>query len=181
MTEQRDFLGDEVHMMQSDIKTLRHENDLLKMKSERQDETITTLNSDIARLRGAYEDKIVENATLQSILENVGLAVSGGLERYLKRRELKRDTVRIADGIAREETPRARFSTASHDPVTTRLFPTARPVVEKNPEPDADPPPGFLSKSLPVKDHPLLPRIQARSDEDIMRGLARGIDKEIAR
>lgn len=93
--EQRDFLGDEVHMMQNDLKALRQENILLKMKCERQDETIETQRNDLNRLRAAYEDRVAESAALQSILENAGQVISAGIARYLQRRDLKRDTRRV--------------------------------------------------------------------------------------
>lgn len=176
---QRDYLGDEVHMMQSDITTLRHENDLLKMKAERQDETITTLRSDLARMRAAYENKVVEATTLQTMLENVGLVISDGIQRYLRRRELKvqtdtiaREAETVTERVTRAEPPRHRMG-VGYDKIQA-----TRPVVEKNPEPGAEPAPVFLRRPT-VTDHHLLPPIEARSDQDVLRELARGIDKRI--
>jgi len=153
--EQRDFLGDEVHMMQSDIKALRQENELLKMKNERQDETILILRDDVSRLHTAREELMIENATLRSILDNVGQVVSTGITRYLARRSLKRDTVRMSS--PRPETTQ----TVQQSPVSSSAV---QESTVQEPE-DNDPPPQFL-QSMGV-DHPLLPRVQVQSDEQV--------------
>lgn len=175
MAESRDYLGDEVHMMQSDIKTLRAENELLKFKTERQDETIATLRSDLARMRGAYENKVVEVTTLQTMLENIGLVISDGIQRYLRRRDLKSQT----DQIARESqtlTERVAATTLVRERSTTT-------TINSRQAEDNDPPPQFLRRPRGDENYgpsaALLPKIDARTDEDVIRELAHGIDRRI--
>jgi hypothetical protein len=176
MTEARDYLGDEVHMMQSDIKTLRAENELLKFKNERQDETITSLRSDLARMRAAYENKVVEVTTLQTLLENVGLVISDGITRYLRRRDLKAKT----DQITRESQALAE-RVQSVDTTHSRSRAVDRVAVQSQQDQSDDPPPIFLRRPRKeVVDHPLLPPVHARTDEDVLRELASGIDRRIS-
>lgn len=93
--EQRDFLGDEVHMMQNDIKALRTENTLLKLKCERQDQEITGLREENAGLKSSCEQRTIDLASLRAVLENVGQVITHGLERYANRRTLKQETTQI--------------------------------------------------------------------------------------
>jgi hypothetical protein len=136
--EQRDFLGDEVHMMQNDIKALRTENTLLKLKNERQDQEIVSLREENSRLQASHEQRTIELASLRAVLENVGQVITHGLERYVSRRKLKDDTT-LAD--RKQTAPSFQVGNGGAGAGTT-------------------------TNESRTDDHPLLPRVEMSNKEE---------------
>jgi len=195
MAERREYLGDEVHMMTSDIAILRNENELLKLTSERRTEENRILREELTALRAKYEEKVADASALYTILSSTAQGIHHGLERYLERRTLKKET--LANGAARQEPeqpkrpePNAalRAKQREYDPQPMkplaeqpRVAPTpSRVPVARTPEPVEDPPPAFLQRpGGPVIRHdivdPRIPGNELVSDEDELRAQANSI------
>lgn len=96
MGQHREFLADEITMMQSDNAVLRQENDLLRMTSERKAQENEMLKEELIAVRAAYATKIDEAAALRTILEGIGQHVSAGITRFMERRHVKQAHVETA-------------------------------------------------------------------------------------
>lgn len=167
----REYLADEITMIQSDNLVLKQENALYKMTNERKAEENRLLKDELDSCKIALAEKIDEAAALRTILEGVGHNVKAGLERFLERRQLKQarqDTNRAAQAAplvvqvqAREavlENQREEQGSGheAYAPPSTRGTERTRPI-----EYDASipPAPSFLRQGQPPRPevrHPLL-------------------------
>lgn len=178
----RQFIGDEIHMMAADITILRQENELLKMTSERKIEENNILRAELTELKIKYEERVTEAVAIRTILENVVLNVSAGLNRYRSRRDLKQEHVEeppierrppghdaFTERDAAEErhpgNSTGRPAPAQAAQVLTRHIPVAhmsKPAMTE----DTDPPPQFLRRT-----DSRIPNNDFRTDEDNLRDM----------
>lgn len=176
----REYLADEITMIQSDNQVLKQENDLYRMTSERKAEENRILKEDLNDLRALYADKVDEAAALRTILEGIGHNVSAGLTRFMQRRELKqqRTEERREPEVARTAVVQAyrEEQGGGHE----AYAPPPRTAAPRQPEPAvamAEPAPRFLRNTPRVAgaDHALLPPGAGimRSDEDINADMRR--------
>ena len=169
----RDYLGDEVHMMQSDILILRQENELLKMTSERKGEENRILREELANLRVSYEEKMTEAVAIRTCLEGVGLNISTALARYMERRTLKKETLAVAEPPRSEQRSRPLVETPRVAPAPPPRVPVERDITEDNIEP-----PAFLRQGqvrTDIRDS-RLPTLDLVTDEDSLRGMLGSLD-----
>jgi hypothetical protein len=165
----REYLADEITMIQSDNMVLKQELELVRMTSERKAEENRILKADLTEVRALYAEKVDEAAALRTILESIGHNVSAGLTRFMERRALKQNRETPRPEQAREavvasyrEEQRAEAGAEAYAPPR---FASGGRVQAGEP-----PPPAFLQRAPrgDVQDHPLLPR---RSDEEIQADL----------
>jgi len=166
----RNFLGDEVHLLQSDIAILRSEGELLKMACERKDGELSVLREELTKLKIAYEEKLTEAIAIQTILEQVSNTLVTGLSQHTERRRLRAEHHEEEE---EEETkpklrPGAAFREGQRAYEEKRgLRPVAVVEVVEN-----DPPPQFLQRP-PTEWEPRrdsrMPTVDLRSDVDELR------------
>jgi len=187
----REYLGDEVHMLTSDIAILRNENELLKMVSERKAEENRILREELMSLRVAYEERVTEVAAIRTCLESVGLNITSTLQRYMERRALKKETLATntepppkerefrhhAAVTFKEPELTAPRSRPLADEVTRTLPPAARVPVARTDEP-VPPAPAFLRAGGMRNDivDSRLPKADIVSDDDEMRNMHESLD-----
>lgn len=165
----RDYLADEITMVQSDNEVLKHENELLKMTSERKAEENRILKEDLVSLRALYSDKVDEAASLRTILESIGHNVSAGLTRFMERRQVKLDhrdrdastqtEAKTAVVVAYREEQRADQGAVAYAPPKTRAAAAAAV---------AEPSPRFLRPGAvrgDIQNHALIPRAGDSGEE----------------
>jgi hypothetical protein len=184
MGHHREFLADEISMVQSDNQVLRQENDLLRMTSERKGQENETLKDELLALRAAYALKIDEAAALRTILEGVGHNVSAGLQRFMERRQVKDTHVsaQVVDNGEQKGTVVANYreeqrsdqGAAAYAPPAKRA--EAVPVAVLT---AAEPPPAFLrrpgqAQMRPIDDSriPMAPMSDAERDQAMRETLS---------
>jgi hypothetical protein len=184
MAETRQFIGDEIHMMASDIAILRNENELLKMTSERKAEENRILRADLVELRAKYEEKVAESSALYTLLQSAAQGIHHGLQKYMEQRTLRKEHVAQVEETPRPE-PNAALRARQREyakPLVeqTRVAPpTVRAPVALTPE-THDPAPEFLRRphGPTIRNDIVDPRIpgnEFRSDADDLRMVAEGV------
>lgn len=186
----REYLADEITMIQSDNQVLKHENDLFRMTNERKAEENHVLRMELDACKVALAEKIDEAAALRTILEGVGHNVSAGLNRFMERRALKQERHTqtaaavaapvVAAAQARERVLENQREEQSSEEHGHRAFAPPPKGYAAGGTVERDPPPAFLKQGprVTAMDHPLLPR--ARSEEDILQDMSKTIESRRA-
>lgn len=126
MNDKHTYLADSVGELQAQLEKANVELELVKMNNARLEAVNVSQGKDLQRLRVAYEDRNTECVQLRTLLEQMGVMLTMGLERYRRQN--------MARGMEQQQEPppRPNGSTAPR-----RSGPMPPPAPE-------EPPPLFL-------------------------------------
>jgi hypothetical protein len=146
----RNFLGDEVHLLQSDIAVLKGENELLKMSNERKAEENRILTEQLHELQAEYRLRSTETVAISTILEQVSAMLVSALSKSTARRKVREEHAVVAKPVVETRVPPRAHSAAPTVPAMRLDKPR---IITPNPREDNEPMPEFLTSTrLPAVD-----------------------------
>jgi chromosome segregation ATPase len=91
MAARTGYLGDEVHQMQAELEVLRHDCEVTKLDLARKTEECRGLAAQLSELKADYDIQFTDAVAIRAVLEQLGSALSSGLQRYADRRSTRQE------------------------------------------------------------------------------------------
>lgn len=131
MNDKHTYLADSVGELQAKLEQVELELELVKMNNARLEGTTQQQAKDVTRLRVALEDRTTECIQLRTLLEQMGVMLTMGLEKYRRQN--------MARGMTEQASPPPTPNGSTAPPAPRRSEPIPPPAPQ-------DPPPLFLRR-----------------------------------